>query len=484
MLDVLIIGAGLSGIGAARHLQRRCPGKSFEIVEARDRIGGTWDLFRYPGVRSDSDMYTLGYGFKPWRGDRAIAEGAEILAYLNETVDEAGLRDRIRFGHAVKSASWSGADACWTVRAERGNDGDVVEWRARFLFVCSGYYRYDAAHRPDFPGEADFAGRIVVPQFWPQQLDVAGRRVVIIGSGATAVTLGPALARAGAQVTLLQRSPSYVVALPSRDRLAPLLQRMLPPRAANAVLRWKNLAFTGFVYRLARRRPNSVRKRLIAMAEQLCGPDGAAAIHFAPRYAPWDQRVCVAPDGDLFRGIREGRISVVTEAIDRFVADGVRLASGRELAADIVVVATGIELRALGDIELHLDGSRFNVSQALLYKGAMLGDVPNLALTFGYVNASWTLKADLTAGFVCRLLQAMDRRNAVAVVARRQPDVGTEPLMPLSSGYVQRGAALLPRQGSRAPWRVAQSYVRDLLAIRFGRLDDGVLKFVAAAQKA
>ena len=479
-LDVLIVGAGLSGIGAAHHLQQRCPGKRFAIVEKRASIGGTWDLFRYPGVRSDSDMYTLGYRFRPWTDAQAIADGPSILRYIRATAEEAGIAAKIRFGHVVRRAEWSSADALWTVHGERVDDGAPVTWRARFLHVCSGYYRYDEGHRPEFAGEADFTGTLVSPQFWPESLDVAGKRIVVIGSGATAVSLVPALAASAAHVTMLQRSPSYVVARPRRDPIAQSLRRVLPERLAYAATRWKNVFLQAYFYRLARRRPEHVAQRIIAMAAAQLGPRCDAGIHFTPRYKPWDQRLCLVPDGDLFAAIRAGRASVVTDTIDRFVGDGIRLASGETLGADIVVVATGLKLNLLGDIALAVDGHERRASEAMVYKGMMLSDVPNLALCFGYVNASWTLKADLTAEYVCRLLRHMDRRGATIVVPRRDPSVGIEPFLSFTSGYVQRASAILPKQGTHRPWQVHQNYFRDMLALRFGRIDDGVLRFGAA----
>jgi cyclohexanone monooxygenase len=482
-LDVLIVGAGLSGIGAARHLQDRCPGKRWAILEARDAIGGTWDLFRYPGVRSDSDMYTLGYRFKPWTDPQAIADGPSILRYVRETADDAGITPKVRFGRRVVAAAWSSADACWTLRVERTGSDAVETWRSRFLYLCSGYYRYAAGYRPEFAGEADFGGTLVHPQFWPEDLDHAGKRIVVIGSGATAVTVVPAMAATAAHVTMLQRSPTYVVTRPSRDRIAQALRRVLPERAAYRLTRWKNVAIGGFFFRLARRRPAQVKKRIVEMAAQQLGPGFDTATHFAPRYNPWDQRICLVPDGDLFRAIRAGRVSVVTDTIDRFTPAGIRLASGTELPADIVVVATGLQLEMLGGMTLSVDGRPVQASDAMVYKGMMLADVPNLALTFGYTNASWTLKADLTAGYVCRLLRAMDRRSAQVVVPRRDPSVEPRPFLSFTSGYVQRAGALLPKQGSKKPWQLYQSYVKDLLTIRYGRLDDGVLQFRAAAAK-
>jgi monooxygenase len=476
-LDVLIVGAGLSGIGAAHHLQRRCPDKRYLIAEARAAIGGTWDLFRYPGVRSDSDMYTLGYRFRPWTGSQAIADGPAILRYVGDTAAEAGIVPNIRFGHAVRRAEWSSAAACWTVHGERLADGASVQWRARFLHVCAGYYSYGEAHRPEFAGEAEFAGPIASPQFWPEGLDVAGLRVVVIGSGATAVTLVPALAATAAHVTMLQRSPSYVVARPRHDRIAQRLRKILPARAAYAATRWKNVLVGAYYYRLARKYPERAKARIVAMAAQQLGRGCDAEAHFTPRYKPWDQRVCLVPDGDLFGAIRAGRASVVTDTIERFTRDGIRRASGATLAADVIVVATGLKLNLLGDIALTIDGRPCHPAEQMVYKGMMLSDVPNLALCFGYVNASWTLKADLTADYVCRLLRRMDRRGAAIVMARRDPSVASQPFLSFTSGYVQRAGAVLPKQGTRRPWRVHQNYVSDLLAIRFGAIEDGVLRF-------
>jgi monooxygenase len=482
-LDVLIVGAGLSGIGAAHHLQRRCPDHRYAIVEARNSLGGTWDLFRYPGIRSDSDMYTLGYDFKPWKQAKAIADGPAILQYIRETADEAGITPHIRFGQAVRSAAWNSADACWTVQVEQVATGDVSSLRARFLYLCGGYYSYAGGHRPVFDGEADFAGRVVEPQRWPADLDHAGRRVVVIGSGATAVTLVPEMAKTAAHVTMLQRSPTYIVSRPSVDAIAQRLNRWLPSGLAYAITRWKNVLVGRFYYRLARRRPALVKQRIVEMAAQALGPQVDVATHFTPRYNPWDQRVCVVPDGDLFQQIRSGRASVVTDTVARFTPTGLRLASGAELAADIVVVATGLKLNVLNDVVITVDGRPVDAGQAMSYKGMMLSDVPNLAMAFGYTNASWTLKADLTAGYVCRLLRHMRRHGHTSAMPRRDPTVPAQPFLSFTSGYVQRAAGLLPQQGLRKPWQVHQSYLADLLTIRFDRLADGVMQFGPAAKE-
>jgi len=473
--DVIIVGAGLSGVGAAAHLQDRCPRQRVAIFEARDAIGGTWDLFRYPGIRSDSDMYTLGYEFKPWADAKAIADGSTIRRYIVETAAERGIDRKIRFGHRVVGADWSSADARWTVEVEHG--GRRERHTCRFLLFCSGYYRYDTAYRPSFEGEAGFRGRIVHPQFWPADLDHAGRRIVVIGSGATAVTLVPELAKTAAHVTMLQRSPSYIVALPSKDRIAEALKRRLPAAWAYQLVRLKNVLITMLFFNLARRWPEKMKARLIGEAARRLGPGHDVATHFTPRYDPWDQRLCVAADADLFRAIRQGRASVVTDTIDRFTEHGIRLASGREIEADLVVTATGLTLSMLGDATIRIDGERCDPATAMTYKGMMFSDVPNLASTFGYTNASWTLKADLTARFVCRLLTHMERHGHAVAVAHRDPTVEARPFIDFSSGYVQRALQTLPKQGARKPWRLYQNYLLDLMTLRFGRIDDGTLTF-------
>jgi len=482
ILDVLIVGAGLSGIGAAHRLQRRCPAKRYAIVEARASIGGTWDLFRYPGVRSDSDMYTLGYDFKPWNDAKAIAAGPDILSYIRDAAEEGGITRHIHFGTTVRGAEWSSPDACWTIAGERTADGGAIRFRARFLFMCCGYYSYAEGHRPKFAGEADYRGRVLQPQFWPKDLDYAGKHVVVIGSGATAVTLVPEIAKTAAHVTMLQRSPSYVVTRPSVDRLAQWLSRRLPEGAAYALTRWKNVLLNMFLYQLARSRPEQMKKRLIEMAREQVGPQFDVDTHFTPRYKPWDQRMCLVPDGDLFREIREGRASVVTAGIECFTERGLRLTSGDELPADIVVVATGLKLNVLGDVSIRIDGRPCDLGEAMAYKGMMLSDVPNLAMTFGYTNASWTLKADLTAAYVCRLLRYMARHGHAIAVPRRDGAVVPQPFLTFTSGYIQRALAILPKQGSKRPWKVYQNYLWDLLNLRYGRIADGVMQFSAGAK--
>lgn len=483
VLDVLIIGAGLSGIGAAYQLHRQCPDKRYAILEARDAIGGTWDLFRYPGIRSDSDMYTLGYRFKPWTNPKAIADGPAILSYIRDTAEEGHVTPHIRFGHKAFSAAWSGVDACWAVVVEHTATGERSIIRARFLYGCSGYYSYDEAYRPEFAGEADFKGVTVIPQFWPKDLDYQGKRVVVIGSGATAVTVVPSMAETAAHVTMLQRSPSYVVSRPSEDLIAHGLRRVLPAGLAYTLTRWKNVLAGMFFYKIARSYPAAFKKRIVEMAAQELRPDFDVATHFTPTYNPWDQRLCAVPDGDLFQSIRTGQVSVVTDTIERFTEDGIRLNSGTELQADIIVVATGLKLHLLGGMTLTVDGKPVIPNQAMVYKGMMLSDVPNFAMAFGYTNSSWTLKADLTTGYVCRLLKFMDRNGKSIAVPEREADVAPMPFMNFTSGYVQRAEQLLPRQGSRKPWQVYQNYLQDLLTIRYGRIADGVMQLQAKSHK-
>ncbi len=475
--DVLIVGAGLSGIGAGYHLQARCPGLTYAILEARDAIGGTWDLFRYPGVRSDSDMFTLGYAFRPWREAKAIADGPSILGYVRETAAENGIDRHIRFGHRVRRASWSSAEARWTVEAERTGTGEIARFTCGFLLMCSGYYSYAEGHAPVFAGVGRFKGLIVHPQFWPENLDYAGKRVVVIGSGATAVTLVPEMAKQAAHVTMLQRSPTYVVSRPAEDAIANWLRRRLPATLAYRLTRLKNVTLTMYFYRLARRKPAETKQRLLAMVRHALGADYDVGTHFTPRYNPWDQRLCLVPDSDLFEAIRGGRASVVTDQIETFTETGIRLRSGEELPADIVVSATGLKLNLLGDVVFGVDGLRVDLSKAMSYKGMMFSGVPNLASVFGYTNASWTLKADLTSAYVCRLLNHMRRHGYAAATPHRDASVEEEPFLDFSSGYVQRALHMLPKQGSKKPWKLYQNYAKDMAALRLGKVDDGVMEF-------
>ena len=478
VVDTLIVGAGLSGIGSAVHLRHGVPDASVLILEARERIGGTWDLFRYPGVRSDSDMHTLGYAFKPWTGAKAIADGPSILRYIQETAQEQGVLPLIRFGHRVLQADWDSASARWTLQVLRVADGQTLRLQCRFLLLCSGYYNYQHGHAPHFDGQENFAGRIVHPQHWPQDLDYRGSQVVVIGSGATAMTLVPEMAKLAARVTLLQRSPTFVVDRPSTDALGDGLRRLLPAAAAYALTRWKNVLTGMFYYALARRKPELATRRLLQGVAQALPAGYPVAQHFTPRYKPWDQRICLVPDGDLFAALRAGTAQMVTDTIDRFEAGGIRLRSGALLPADIVVSATGLDLLGFGGMQIAVDGQALEVSQALSYKGMMLQGVPNLAYVFGYTNASWTLKSDLTGQYVARLLRHMRRQGLATVVPVLQdPSVQPEPWVDFSSGYFQRAMDRFPKQGSKRPWRLYQNYLRDLLALRWSPLADGVLQF-------
>jgi cation diffusion facilitator CzcD-associated flavoprotein CzcO len=460
-LDVVIVGAGLSGIGAAVHLQRALPGATYALLEAREASGGTWDLFRYPGVRSDSDMHTLGYRFRPWPGAKAIADGTSILEYVRDTARDHGVEERIRYRSRLVSAEWSSPDARWTLSVEDPTTGAASTLTCGFLLVCAGYYRYDEGYTPAFPGVEAYEGTLVHPQHWPADLDHAGKRVVVIGSGATAVTLVPALAETAASVTMLQRTPTYIASKPSVDRIADALRARLPAAAAYRIARGKNVLLSRFQYRLAQRRPAVVkalvRKGLVAQLP----PDYDVATHFTPPYDPWDQRFCLVPDGDLFRSIRSGRADVVTGTIETFTPTGVRLTSGEELEADVVVTATGLQLQALGGVRLTVDGREVDLPSTVAYKGAMFSGVPNLAAVFGYTNASWTLRADLISDWVCRLLQRMRATGADQVVAEWEGELPDRPFLDLTSGYVQRSVASLPRQGEAAPWRFRQDYLRD-----------------------
>ncbi len=477
--DLLIVGAGLSGIGAARHLQANSPQTRWKLVEARARLGGTWDLFRYPGVRSDSDMHTLGYAFKPWTERKAIADGPSILRYIQSTADETGITQQIQFGRKVLRANWSTAQSCWHVTLLL-DQGAVEQVTTRFLYLCSGYYSYTQAHQPVFDGQASFQGRWVHPQFWPQDLNYSGKRVVVIGSGATAATLVPAMATAAAHVTLLQRSPTYMVTRPAEDALALKLQRYLPERWAHHLTRWKNILQGMYFFRLARRYPQKAKSHLIGLAAQQLGPEFDTAKHFTPRYNPWDQRVCLLPNGDLFEALKNQSASVVTDTIGQITPHGILLTSGQHLDADVIVSATGLKLNALGDIAFTLDGQAYNPAQAMAYKGMMLSDLPNVFMAMGYTNASWTLKADLTASYVCRLLKHMARHGYQQAVPRKDPQVQAQPYFDFSSGYVQRAANVLPQQGDRKPWRVYQNYLADMLSLRWRPLEDGVLQLTRA----
>jgi cation diffusion facilitator CzcD-associated flavoprotein CzcO len=476
-VDVLVVGAGISGIGAGYYLQDRCPDHSFAILEGRGALGGTWDLFRYPGIRSDSDMFTLGYAFRPWTAQKAIADGDAILEYLNETVDAYDLRQRIRFHHRVVSASWSSREARWTVTVDRVDRGDTVEISCNFLFMCSGYYDYERGYTPEIAGRDRFTGTMIHPQHWPSGFDHAGQRIVIIGSGATAVTLAPVLAERAEKVIVLQRSPTYIVSRPSVDAAAEWLRARLPTRLAYTLTRWKNVLLQAVFFQLSRRAPDRVREWMREGVVRALGRDYDVDTHFAPRYNPWDQRVCLVPDGDLFAAIRAGSVEMVTDHIECFTETGIRLRSGEHLDAEAIVTATGLELRFMTGLELTVDGRAIVPSELLTYKAMMFSDVPNLALSFGYTNASWTLKSDLTGEFVCRLLRHMRRGGYRRCVPRPPETLEEVPFLDFTSGYVQRAVASMPRQGARRPWKLAQNYLFDILEIRHGRIDDGVMEF-------
>ncbi|MDE0417702.1 MAG: NAD(P)/FAD-dependent oxidoreductase [bacterium] len=478
-VDVVIVGAGISGIGSAWHLMRHCPSKSFTILEGRETIGGTWDLFRYPGVRSDSDMHTLGYAFKPWLEARAIADGPSILSYINETADEFDIRRHVRFGHRVTAASWSSSEALWTVEAEHGDT--AVRLTCNMLLLCGGYYDYEDPYRPTWEGEDLFSGNIVHPQFWPENLDCRGKRFAVIGSGATAMTLVPALAREGAsRVVMVQRSPTYVLSWPSEDRVANLLARFLPNRLAYAITRRRNVRRDVEFYRRTRTEPDKVKAELVGLVRRALKPEIDVAKHFTPRYGPWDQRLCLIPDDDLYDALNSGKATVRTDAIAGFTPEGLELGSGETVEADIIVVATGLRMKILNGIRLSVDGSAVNPPEHWSYKGMMLSDVPNLVQTFGYINASWTLRADLTAAWACRLINTMDRRGARQATPRLDGAYRNMTPRPwiddFPAGYVLRALDFLPRQGNRDPWRNTQDYALDVRMVKRSPIEDGALE--------
>jgi monooxygenase len=481
-VDVLIVGAGLSGVGAACHLEANCPNRTYAILESRDAIGGTWDLFRYPGIRSDSDMFTLGYSFRPWEEGKAIADGPSIRRYVQTTARDHGVDRKIRFHHRVLRAEWSSNDARWAVDAERTDTGEPVRFNCSFLYGCTGYYRYDEGYLPHFEGRDRFPGAIVHPQHWPEDLDYEGKRVVVIGSGATAVTLVPAMAERAAHVTMLQRSPSYVVTLPADDPISNFLRRWLPSKAAYAVTRWKNVLLTMASFQLSRRRPE-LMKKLIRKGLLNHLPAGYEVdVHFNPRYNPWEQRLCLVPDSDLFEVIADGRASVVTDGIETFTETGIELSSGAELEADVIVTATGLNLLLFGGIDLAVDGEPVDFSKTIAYKGMMICGVPNFAMALGYTNASWTLKCDLIAHYVCRLLNHMDAHGYAASTPQPpHPSLPTEPFIDFNSGYVLRSIDMLPRQGATSPWRLHQNWFRDVRLLKRGPVDDSMEFSQAAA---
>ncbi len=477
-LDILIIGAGVSGIGMACHLRQQCPTKSLLILERRHEIGGTWDLFRYPGIRSDSDMMTFGYRFAPWIKPQILADGPSIKGYVTETAKAKGITERIRFGRKAVSAQWSSQTALWTVEVTIEGSSEKEVYLARFLLGCTGYYNYDRGFRPAFKGEADFKGQIIHPQQWPENLDYSGKRVIVIGSGATAVTLVPSMVEAAAHVTMVQRSPSYFLPIPSMDRVSQLMQKVMPDKWVYRITRARNVAFQQLVWRFAKRYPKAMKRLLLSMAKKRL--EGRVDMrHFTPNYEPWDQRLCVIPEGDLFRVLREGKASVATDHIDCFTAKGLRLASGEEIEADIIITATGLDLQMFGGVALSVDGKPVPVGESVMYKAVMLEGLPNTAMVFGYINASWTLKADLAASFVCRLVNHMDAEGYQQVTPVAGPDEATEHTMMggLASGYVKRAAHLLPRQGRSGHWQVAHNYRTDTVLLRDAPIADEGLVF-------
>ncbi|NEK85014.1 NAD(P)/FAD-dependent oxidoreductase [Blastococcus saxobsidens] len=487
-LDVLVVGAGLSGIGAACSLETERPGTTYAVLESRAAMGGTWDLFRYPGIRSDSDMFTLGYSFRPWKESKSIADGADIRRYIEDTAREFGVTDKIRYHSRVLSADWSSADSRWTVTVERTDTGETSTLTCSWLHTCAGYYRYDEGFRPTFEGEERFGGQLIHPQHWPEDLDLTGRKVVVIGSGATAVTLVPNLAEQAEKVTMLQRTPSYILSLPGRDPLAKALRNRLPDRISYPIVRWKNVLTSTALYQLSRRRPALVRALIRRLtAKQLPGFD--VDTHFNPPYDPWDQRLCLVPDGDLFRTLRKGRADIVTDRIATFTETGIELASGATLEADVVVAATGLNLLPAGGMTLSLDGERVELSETVSYKGMMLSGVPNFSMVIGYTNASWTLKADLVNRYVCRLLDHLDAHGYGTATPVAPPEGADAPFLDLASGYVQRSLDGLPKQGGRTPWKLHQNYILDVRMMKRGSLEDEGMTFqrqpaAAGAQQA
>jgi len=480
-VDVVVVGAGLSGIGAAYHLQTMSPDRSYVILEGRDGLGGTWDLFKYPGIRSDSDMHTLGFSFKPWTEAKSIADGPSILQYLKQTVAQFGIEKNIRYGQLVTQAQWSTDDAQWTVTSTNKATGASNTITCSFLFMCSGYYSYKKGHTPEFTGRERFKGTIVHPQAWPTDLDYAGKRVVVIGSGATAVTIVPSMADKAAHVTMLQRSPTYMVSRPDHDVMANRLRKVLPPKMAYSLTRFKNTWRQQLVYNKTRTDPDKVKQLLLGGVKMELGADYDIAKHFTPAYNPWDQRLCLVPNGDFFKSMREGKASVVTDHITSFTETGIQLASGEHLDADIIITATGLELVTLGEMDFFVDGNQVDFAKTWTYKGFAYSDIPNMASTFGYINASWTLRSDLTAEYVCRLLNHMRKKGVVQCTPRlREQDRNMKErpwIDGFSSGYMQRMMHRMPRQGDHEPWINPQNYRRDKKMFKHSPIDDGVMQF-------
>ena len=480
--DVIVVGAGISGISAGYNLKKSCPNKSFLILDGRESLGGTWDLFKYPGVRSDSDMHTLGFRFKPWMHDKSIADGPSILNYLNETVDEYSLRENILLNHNVNSANWNSQDSIWELEI-KDKDG-LKNMTSRFLFLCGGYYSYSKPHIPNFRNQENFKGQIIHPQFWNNQIDCANKKIVVIGSGATAVTLVPAIAETAEHVTMLQRSPSYIVSWPSEDAKNKFLKKFLPIRITYFLIRWKNILYQSYMYFMAKNYPERIKKNILDLIKDDLGSDYDVDKHFTPSYNPWDQRVCLVPDSDLFKALKENKASVVTDTITEFESDGVMLDSGQKIIADIIITATGIELNSLNDINVTIDKDKVNAHSRLTYKGMMLSGVPNFAYSFGYVNASWTLRADLTCEYVCRLINLMDKKGVECCMPiDDETAYGDDDLIDFTSGYFQRGLHFMPKQGNKAPWKSYQNYIKDIFAVRLFSIKNSNLNFYSSKDK-
>ena len=478
--NVIVVGAGISGIGAGYYLQKKCPNKSFVILEGRDNIGGTWDLFRYPGIRSDSDMNTMGFRFKPWMGVKSIADGPSILSYLHETVKENDLNKKIHFNQWVNEASWSSKDAQWTVQAKNKKTQELQDFTCDFLFLCGGYYNYEEGYTPHFAGRENFLGQIIHPQKWPKNLDYKNKKVVVIGSGATAVTIIPTMAEEAAHVTMLQRSPTYFLSAPDEDPVGNFLKKFISSKLTYKLVRWKNIRFQWWFFQKCRKFPKKVKEFLIKQVREELGPNYDIETHFTPKYNPWEQRMCLVPNGDFFNAINAGKASVITDHIDRFTKKGIKLKSGGEVEADLIVTATGLNLEVCNGIKLEVDNNEVDISKTMTYKGMMFSDVPNLVATFGYTNASWTLRADLTSEYVCRLLNFMDKKGYANCCPRTAEHVEPDgDWLDFTSGYVKRSMHKFPKQGSRDPWRNTQNFPKDVLAIRWGNIDNKELKFTS-----
>lgn len=480
--DVIIIGAGISGISAAYHLQTMCPNKSFTILEGRDNIGGTWDLFKYPGIRSDSDMYTLGFVFRPWIDKKAIADGPSIMKYLNEAVEDYDLKSKIEFGHFVKTAHWSSADSRWTLGVDV-KDGGQQDFKCQYVFVCAGYYNYDSGFTPDFVGKDSFKGTFIHPQFWPEDLDMTGKKMLVIGSGATAITLIPELAERSKHVTMLQRSPTYITSGPSEDKIANWMNDTLPQTLAYKFTRWRKIKIGQIFYKIARKYPNFMKGLILKGVQKEMGEDFNVE-HFTPKYNPWDQRICLAPDSDFFEAVKSEKADIVTDTIETFTENGIQLTSGKHIEADIIVSATGLDLKFLGGLDVQVDDKKINFAETVAYKGMMFSGIPNLTLAFGYTNASWTLKCDLSNAYFCRLIQYMDKHNYSKCVAQlSNQDIELESFVDFNSSYILRYIETFPKQGNKEPWKLKQDYFIDFKKLKKGRVDDGVMQFSNPVKK-